>query len=81
MGVSAQMVICLIQLWHDLPTILLTTGQVAHILHLHVSTVRQWESQGILRARRIGPRGDRRFEQNVILRLISNTGNENNGRQ
>ena len=64
----------------DVP-IMLTPKGAAHILHVHVNTVRRWESRGILRGYRIGPRRDRRFEQDEILRLVSNTGNENNGRQ
>jgi len=60
--------------------IILTAKEVAHILHLHINTVRRWESQGVLRGYRIGPRRDRRFEQDEILRLISTTGNKNNGR-
>jgi len=61
--------------------IILTAKEVAHILHLHINTVRRWESQGVLRGYRIGPRRDRRFEQDDILRLISTTGNENSGRE
>ena len=64
---------------NDSPT-MLKTKEAAHVLHVHVNTVRQWESKGVLRGYRIGPRGDRRFEQNEILRLISTAGNKNNGR-
>ena len=60
--------------------IVLTPKEAAHVLHVHVNTVKRWESKGILRAHRIGPRRDRRFEQNEILRLINNTGNEKNGK-
>jgi len=61
--------------------IILTAKEVAHILHLHVNTVRRWESQGVLRGYRIGPRRDRRFEQDEILRLINETGHKNYGSQ
>ncbi len=64
----------------DVP-IMLTPKGVAHILHVHVNTVRRWESRGILRGYRIGPRRDRRFQQDEILRLVSTANNENNGRQ
>ena len=61
--------------------IMLTAKQAAHILHLHLNTVRQWESCGVLRGYRIGPRHDRRFEQDEILHLLRTIGNENNGKQ
>ena len=61
--------------------IILTAKEVARILHLHINTVRRWESQGVLRGYRIGPRGDRRFEQDEILRLVGTIISENNGRQ
>ena len=41
--------------------VMLTTSNVAHLLGLHVNTVRRWSNQGILKSYRIGPRGDRRF--------------------
>ena len=40
---------------------LLTARQVARILNVHVNTVRRWNDRGILKAYRIGARGDRRF--------------------
>ena len=43
------------------PKVMLTTSDVAHLLSLHVNTVRRWSSQGILKSYRIGPRGYRRF--------------------
>lgn len=42
---------------------LLTTGQVARLLNVHVNTVRRWDGLGILKAQRIGSRGDRRFSE------------------
>ena len=45
---------------------LLTARQVARLLHVHVNTVRRWNDRGILKAYRIGPRGDRRFNKDDI---------------
>jgi len=49
---------------------LLTSGDVARLLNIHVNTVRRWNKQGIIRAYRIGSRGDRRFEREEITRLL-----------
>ena len=40
---------------------MLTTSDVAHLLNVHINTVRRWSNQGILKTYRIGSRGDRRF--------------------
>ncbi len=48
---------------------LLTTGQVARLLNVHVNTVRRWEKLGILKAQRIGTRGDRRFSEDAARQL------------
>ena len=45
---------------------LLTARQVARLLNVHVNTVRRWNDRGILKAYRIGPRGDRRFSRDDI---------------
>lgn len=49
---------------------MLTTGDVAQLLGLHVNTVRRWRSEGILKSYRIGPRGDRRFRREDIDSFI-----------
>lgn len=49
---------------------LLTTREVAELLHIHPNTVRKWYKQGILKGYRIGPRGDRRFPKEEIQRLL-----------
>jgi excisionase family DNA binding protein len=54
------------------PSAMLTTREVAQLLNLHVNTVRRWSDRGILRAYRVGPRGDRRFNQQDITRFLSN---------
>jgi excisionase family DNA binding protein len=50
---------------------MLTVRDVANFLHLHTNTVRRWSDEGRLQAIRMGPRGDRRFPQENVLRLIS----------
>ena len=60
---------------------MLTVREVARLLHIHSNTVRRWSDQGIIRAYRIGSRGDRRFRREDItaflLDLKTNNGNGN----
>ena len=49
---------------------LLTTSDVASLLHAHINTVRRWSNLGILPSFRIGPRGDRRFRKEDILTFL-----------
>lgn len=49
---------------------LLTVRQVSRLLNIHINTVRRWSNQGILKAYRIGPRGDRRFKREDISMLL-----------
>ncbi len=50
---------------------MLTTSDVARLLNVHMNTVRRWSNQGIIKAFRIGSRGDRRFRQEDIDYFIS----------
>lgn len=45
---------------------MLTTGEVARLFNVHPSTVRRWSNRGIIKAYRIGPRGERRFRRDDI---------------
>ena len=45
---------------------MMTTGEVARLFSVHASTVRRWSDQGILKAYRIGPKGDRRFRREDV---------------
>ena len=49
---------------------MLTTGDVARVLNLHINTVRRWSNQGILKTYRIGLRGDRRFRREDVDGLL-----------
>jgi len=50
---------------------MLTTGEVAQLLHVHINTVRRWSNQGVLKTYRIGARGDRRFHREDVIRFLS----------
>jgi excisionase family DNA binding protein len=50
---------------------MMTSSGVASMLSIHINTVRRWSNQGILKAHRIGPRGDRRFAREDILGLLN----------
>lgn len=49
---------------------MLTVREVSQLLHVHSNTLRRWSDQGVLRAYRIGPRGDRRFRPEDIAVLL-----------
>jgi len=49
---------------------MLTTSEVAHLLNVHINTVRRWSNQGTLRTYRIGSRGDRRFEREDVVNFL-----------
>ena len=53
------------------PGKMLTTTDVAEIMHVHPNTVRRWHEQGRIVAYRISTRGDRRFWQSDIDRFIT----------
>ncbi len=50
---------------------LLTVNEVAHLLHVHHSTVRRWENQGQLKSYRLGPKGIIRFKKKEIFDFIN----------
>jgi len=45
---------------------MLTTGEVARLLNVHPGTVRRWSDRRIIKAYRIGPRGERRFRRDDV---------------
>jgi excisionase family DNA binding protein len=49
---------------------MLTVSEVSQLLHVHSNTLRRWTEQGIIKAYRIGPRGDRRFRAEDIAVLF-----------
>lgn len=50
---------------------LLTLREAAEILKCHPNTLRNWDRKGILRAVRIGERGDRRFRREDVLKMAT----------
>ena len=48
---------------------MLTANEVAHLLNVHINTVRRWSNQGLLKTYRIGGRGDRRFEREDVIKF------------
>ena len=50
--------------------VILTTTDVAQFLGLHANTVRRWSKKGILKAYRIGSRGDRRFYREDVKSFL-----------
>lgn len=55
---------------HGHASALLTTSEVARQLNVHINTVRRWSNRGIIKAYRIGPRGDRRFRTEDIAGFL-----------
>jgi excisionase family DNA binding protein len=49
---------------------MLTVREVSQILHVHSNTLRRWSDLGLIKAYRIGPRGDRRFKQEDITIML-----------
>jgi len=49
---------------------LITVGQTASLLHVHINTVRKWSNLGILPSFRIGPRSDRRFRKKDVIAFL-----------
>ena len=49
---------------------MLTVSDVARLHSVHINTIRRWSNQGILKAYRIGSRGDRRFRQEDITSFL-----------
>jgi excisionase family DNA binding protein len=52
--------------------ILLTSGDVAKYLGVHINTVRRWEQKGILKSYRVDPKGYRWFRKEDIEIFIKN---------
>ncbi len=55
---------------------MLTTSDVARLLNVHINTIRRWSNQGVIKAYRIGSRGDRRFRQEDVSSFLSEQNND-----
>ncbi len=49
---------------------LLTVSEVAAWLKVHPNTVRRWSQRGLIKAYRVGPRRDRRFDRTEVEQLL-----------
>ena len=49
---------------------LLTAGEAASLLNVHINTVRKWSNVGILPSFRFGPRNDRRFRKRDLMTFL-----------
>ena len=49
---------------------MLTIKEVSQLLQVHSNTLRRWSDQGVIKACRIGPRGDRRFRPEDVAVLV-----------
>lgn len=56
---------------NDIPE-LITLQEACELLKKHPNTLRKWDQQGVLKAVRVGPRGDRMYKKEDILDLINN---------
>ena len=55
---------------------MLTTTEVAHLLHVHPNTVRHWANNELLHAYRLGTRGDRRFKREEVDDFLRGNGSQ-----
>lgn len=49
---------------------ILTLKQASELLNVHPNTLRNWDNKGLLKAIRIGSRGDRRYKKADVLKLL-----------
>lgn len=55
--------------FEELPE-LLTIRDVTHLLNVHPNTLRNWEKEGLIQVIRIGPRKDRRYQKEIIQKMM-----------
>ncbi len=51
---------------------MLTTGQAARLLKVHVTTIQRWCDCGKMKSYRIGPRGERMLRREDINHVLTN---------
>jgi len=55
--------------FEELPE-LLTISEATNLLNVHPNTLRNWEKEGLIHVVRIGPRRDRRYNKEVIKKIM-----------
>lgn len=55
---------------------LLTLAEAAEQLKVHPNTLRNWDRSGLLKAKRIGVRGLRRYAKDDLMKLLEATHGE-----
>jgi len=55
----------------------MTPREVARMLHVHINTLRRWSDQDVIRAYRIGSRGDRRYIREDVTQFLSRLSTNN----
>ena len=58
------------------PEDMISTGAACRILCIHANTLRRWNGQGVIKAYRIGPRGDRRYRRGDVYALLKDDHNK-----
>ena len=53
---------------------LYTLKETCELLKVHPQTLRQWDKNGVLKAVRLGQRGDRRYKKEAVLWLLGIAG-------
>lgn len=54
---------------------LLTINEACNILRVHSNTLRNWDNQGILKAKKIGTKGVRRYAKNDLINFMNKSEN------
>jgi excisionase family DNA binding protein len=56
----------------------LRVSEASKLLGVHANTLRNWDTQNILKPVRIGPRKERRYRRTDIIKFMNNQQVENN---
>lgn len=57
----------------------MTVKEVSALLHVHGQTLRRWANKGLIKAYRVGSRGDRRFSPDEVSAFLRKNADGMNG--